>query len=141
MTDLVVNSTTTIPADYITITASRSSGPGGQNVNKLNTRITVTVDITGCPTLSDVQKQRIAARCKPYLDSAGRLHLSSQRYRSQHANRLDAFERLAELLAQAIVPPVKRRKTRVPAAAVRRRLEQKKHRSAIKKLRDSDFGA
>lgn len=137
MSDIVINNAITIPGDCVRMTASRSSGPGGQNVNKLNTRVTVIVDVPHCPVLSDEQKQRIAARLAAYADSDGCLHVSSQRHRSQHANRLDAVERLAAMIDRAIVPPVKRRKTRTPYAAVQRRLESKKRRSTIKKFRSS----
>lgn len=138
MSDIVINNAITIPDDCVRTTTSRSSGPGGQNVNKLNTRVTVIVDILHCPTLSDEQKQRIAARLAAYADSDGCLHVSSQRHRSQHANRLDAIERLAAMIGRAIVPPVKRRKTRMPYAAIQRRLDSKKRRSTIKKFRSSD---
>lgn len=137
--EIVINNAITIPADCVRMTASRSGGPGGQNVNKLNTRVTLIVDIPHCPTLSDEQKQRIAARLAAYADSDGCLQISSQRHRSQHANRLDAIERLATLIGRAIIPPVKRRKTRIPDAAIQRRLDSKKHRSTLKKLRSSDI--
>ena len=134
MTDLFVNDKLSIPEMYLHFQSSRSSGPGGQNVNKLNTRMTV-VDVPSCPALTDSQKQRILKKLSSYADKDGGLHISSQRHRSQHANRLDALERLSALVAQAIKPPVKRRKTAVPRAAIRKRLEQKKKRSSIKKQR------
>lgn len=135
MTDLFVNDKLSIPETYLHFQFSRSSGPGGQNVNKLNTRITVVLDVLNCPFLTDSQKQRILKKLASYADKDGGLHISSQRHRSQHANRLDAMERLSVLVAQAIKPPVKRRKTVVPRAAIRKRLDQKKKRSSIKQQR------
>lgn len=137
MADLHINDTLSIPETCLLVQASRSSGPGGQNVNKLNTRITLVFDLPNCPTLTDEQKQRLLKKLATYADKEGCLHISSQRHRSQHANRLDATERLAVLIAQAIKPPVKRRKTAIPRTAIRKRLEQKKQRSATKRQRFS----
>jgi len=135
VTDLYINEKLVIPELYLRFQSSRSSGPGGQNVNKLNTRITVILDVAHCPALTGSQKMRILKKLSAYADKDGGLHISSQRHRSQHANRLDATERLTVLVAQAVKPPVKRRKTAVPRAAIRKRLEQKKKRSSIKQQR------
>lgn len=135
MADIIINDTLTIPETCLRLSPSRSSGPGGQNVNKLNTRITLVFDLPNCPTLTDEQKQRLLKKLSTYADKEGCLHISSQRHRSQYANRLDATERLTSLVAQAIKPPVKRRKTAVPKGAIRKRLELKKRRSAIKRRR------
>lgn len=135
MPDLCVNDKLFIPELYLRFQSSRSSGPGGQNVNKLNTRMTVVLDVANCSILTDIQKQRILKKLSGYADKDGCLHISSQRHRSQHANRLDALERLSVLLAQAVKPPVKRRKTAVPKRAVEKRLGDKKKRSMLKKQR------
>lgn len=137
MADLYINESLSIPETCLLVQVSRSSGPGGQNVNKLNTRITLVCDLPNCPTLTDEQKQRLLKKLSTYADKGGCLHISSQRHRSQHANRLDAMERLAVLIAEAVKPPVKRRKTAIPRAAIRKRLEQKKQRSATKRQRFS----
>ncbi|HDS84840.1 MAG TPA: aminoacyl-tRNA hydrolase [Phycisphaerales bacterium] len=136
MTDVQINDKLTIPQSCLDFQTSRSSGPGGQNVNKLNTRVTLIFDLLHCPTLSDFQRTRLRKKFASRIDRDGRLHLSSQRYRSQHANRQDALERFKALIAEALKPRPKRRKTTVPAKAIRQRLEQKKRRSAIKRLRD-----
>lgn len=137
MADLSIDDRLSIPDTCLRFFSSRSSGPGGQNVNKLNTRVTVVFDLSGCPTLTEFQKQRILKELSTYADKDGCLHVTSQRYRSQHANRLDVRERLAALIARAVKPPVKRRNTAVPRSAVRKRLELKRQRSAIKQQRSS----
>ena len=135
ITELRINESLFIPESCLHVLTSRSSGPGGQNVNKLNPRITIVVDLPGCPTLTDDQKQRILKKLASFADKEGCLHISSQRHRSQYANRLDAMERLSAMIAQALKPQVKRRKTAIPGAAIRKRLEQKKQRSQLKKQR------
>lgn len=124
-----------IPENCLRFQTSRSSGPGGQNVNKLNTRVTVIFDPASCPTLTGVQKQRLFKKLASRIDKDGCLRISSQRYRRQHANRQDALDRLTALVADAVKPPVKRRRTAVPNSAIRKRLEQKKRRSQAKRLR------
>ena len=82
--------------------ASRSAGPGGQNVNKLNTRITLFFDVAGCPSLSEQQKRRIFSRLSTRIDKKGLLRVVSQKFRTQKANHHAAVERLRELLAGAL---------------------------------------
>lgn len=135
MMDVQINGNLVIPESCLRFQTSRSSGPGGQNVNKLNTRVTVIFDPASCPTLTGVQKQRLFKKLASRIDKDGCLRISSQRYRRQHANRQDALDRLEGLIAQAVKPPVKRRRTAVPNSAIRKRLEQKKQRSQIKRLR------
>ncbi len=135
--DLQVTPAVRIPGAELAWRFSRSSGPGGQNVNKLNTRITLVFDLPGCPTLSDAQKERILKKLDTYADKDGNLHISSQQYRSQHANRHDAAKRLAVLIAEALKTHPKRRKTAVPRAAIRKRLEMKRKRAEIKRQRAS----
>jgi ribosome-associated protein len=115
--------------------ASRSSGPGGQNVNKLSTRITVVLNIANSRSLSDEQKELILRRLARRVSKDGRIKVTSQRYRSQNANRKAAIERLVELLAAALETKPERRRTKKPRAADRRRLEEKKRRSILKQQR------
>jgi len=124
-----------IGRDELVFRASRSSGPGGQNVNKLNTRITVWFDVANCPSLSAAQKRRILKSLATRADKQGKIHVASQRHRSQKANRDATVERLAELLRGALAKRPVRRKTAVPYAARQRRLEDKKRRSILKKQR------
>lgn len=115
--------------------ASRSAGPGGQNVNKVNTRITLLFDVASCDSFSDVQKRRILSRLATRADKNGILRVVSQRFRTQSANRRAAVERLQQLLADALKTRPIRKKTRVPYAAKKRRLEQKRQRSLLKRQR------
>lgn len=115
--------------------ASRSAGPGGQNVNKVNTRITLLFDVANCESLSDAQKQRILSRLSTRADKNGILRVASQKFRTQSANRKAAVERLQQLLAGALKARPVRRKTKVPYAAKQRRLAEKKRRSLLKQQR------
>jgi ribosome-associated protein len=114
---------------------SRSGGPGGQKVNKVNTRVTVLFDVAGTKSFSDLQKKRILKRLASRADKDGVIRVVSQRYRTQKANRRAAVERLEELLREALKKKTVRKKTKVPEAVKRRRLEEKKRRSLLKKQR------
>ena len=128
---------TFINEDDLVFRATRSSGPGGQNVNKVNTRITLFFDVSNCENLSDWQKQRILARLATRVDKNGVLRVISQKYRTQKANRRVALERLQELLADALkIRPV-RRKRKVSYAARQRCLEEKRRRSLLKRQRST----
>jgi ribosome-associated protein len=124
-----------IPEGELVFKASRSSGPGGQNVNKLNTRVTVLLDVAGSPSLSEQQKQQILSRLAGRVDKDGVLHVTAQKHRSQEANRRAAVERLQQLVQAALQPVPVRRKTKVPVAARERRLQEKKQRSDRKRQR------
>ena len=121
--------------EELTFRASRSSGPGGQNVNKLNTRITLLFDVAGSPSLSAGQKKRIGAKLATRIDKQGVLRVVSQKHRTQEANRRAATERLQELLAEALHRRPVRKKTKIPAAANERRLREKKQRARLKQER------
>jgi ribosome-associated protein len=114
---------------------SRSGGPGGQNVNKLDTRVTVSFDLEGCRGLDGVQKRRIRSRLASRINKEGFVRVVSQRHRSQKANRDAAVEKLVELLAVALKRRPVRKKTAVPRAAKEKRLEAKKRRSQVKQRR------
>ena len=130
-----INTGVFIRDDELIFRASRSSGPGGQNVNKLNTRITLFFDMKNCRSLSDEQKIMISRRLSSRIDKDGFLRIVSQKHRSQNANRIAAIERLQELLADALKEKPKRKKTKVPYSAINRRLKQKRNRSLKKQLR------
>jgi len=113
----------------------RAEGPGGQNVNKLNTRATLLFDFEGCARLTPDERTRLRARLTSRLAADGRLRVVSQRQRSQLANRVAAEERLLELLQAALQTPKRRRPTRPTAAAQARRVQAKRLRSHTKRLR------
>jgi ribosome-associated protein len=112
----------------------RASGPGGQNVNKLATAVQLRFDVAGSALPPEV-RARLARLAGRRMTADGVLVITAQRHRTQARNRDDARERLIELIRRAAAPPVPRRPTRVPASARRSRLETKKRRSGIKRLR------
>jgi ribosome-associated protein len=126
-----------INEDELVFKVSRSSGPGGQNVNKLNTRVTLLFDLKNCGSLSDLQKQRILTRLASRADKNGVLRVVSQKFRTQKANRGAAVERLQQLLTDALkIRPV-RKKSKIPYATRQRRLEEKRRRSLLKRQRSA----
>ncbi|HSV26745.1 MAG TPA: alternative ribosome rescue aminoacyl-tRNA hydrolase ArfB [Sedimentisphaerales bacterium] len=127
-----------ISEDELVFEASRSSGPGGQNVNKVSSRITVLFDIASSPSLSDAQKALVSRRLGNRITTGGVLRVTSQQYRSQLANRQAAVERLAELLRVALVQRPPRKATVVPRSAKLGRLRAKAYRSRLKKLRSAN---
>ena len=130
-----INPSLSLPDGELELRTSRSAGPGGQNVNKLETRVTVRFDVTGSPSLTDDQRRRIQERLGTRISKAGVLQVSSQRHRTQAANREAAVARLAGLLAEALEPEAERKPTRMPKAAKRRRLEEKRRRGRLKQER------
>ncbi|MBV8848055.1 MAG: aminoacyl-tRNA hydrolase [Methylobacteriaceae bacterium] len=113
----------------------RASGPGGQNVNKLSSAVQLRFDLAGSPALPPEVKQRAARLAGGRLTREGVIVMLGQRFRSQERNRADVRERLAALLRKAAEPPAVRRATKVPPAAKRRRLADKKNRSERKAVR------
>jgi ribosome-associated protein len=130
-----------ISEDELVYKVSRSGGPGGQNVNKLNTRVTILFDVANSRSFSDAQKQRILTRLSNRADKNGVIRVISQRFRTQKANRQAALLRLQEILQDALKVPVERKKTVVPYTAKQRRLKKKRGRSLLKQQRaERDFG-
>ncbi|MCI0499501.1 MAG: aminoacyl-tRNA hydrolase [Planctomycetales bacterium] len=135
MEDLVINSRLIIPSQYLEASYSRSSGPGGQHVNKLNTQVHLFLDIAKCPCFSEAQKNKLRTALKARIDKQGILQVSCQQYRSQVANRNTAMERMADLIRAALKPVRMRKKTSVPKRAVEKRLQDKSARAKIKQAR------
>jgi ribosome-associated protein len=126
-----------IPEHELHFTASRSSGPGGQHVNKVSSRITLSFNVAASPSLSAEQKRCLLTRLATRISKDGLLRVVSQKYRSQTANRDAAMARFVVLLQEALTPASVRKKTTVTAAARRQRLEEKKRQSERKQLRIS----
>ena len=124
-----------ISGDELIFKVSRSGGPGGQNVNKVSTRVTLLFDVAGCGSFSDMQKQQILKRLSTRADKNGVIRVVSQRFRTQKANRTAALERLCQLLREALSTSRVRKKTKVPKYAQQRRLQEKKRRSLLKQQR------
>jgi ribosome-associated protein len=136
--DLDLGNGATVPAALLRAETSRSGGPGGQNVNKLETRVTIAVDVDALP-LADEQKQRVRERLAGRINREGTLRVTSQAERSQLANRDRALARMEELLREALVEAKPRRRTKATRASKEKRLEEKKRRGEIKKVRGSRF--
>lgn len=132
-----INDNLYIPLSELEFHFVRSSGPGGQHVNRSATQVELTFDVLHSPTLDDAQRQHIQTRLRNLIDKEGVLHLASQSTRSQSRNREDVIVRFQQLLYAALKPRKRRRPTRPSAAARERRLEQKKRRGTIKRLRRS----
>jgi ribosome-associated protein len=133
--DAEIDAGLTIPAGEMRFATARSSGPGGQNVNKLETRVTLLFALEESQALSEEQKARIRERLGSRIGKGGELRVSSKRHRTQAANRRQAVERFAELLREALAEEPERRPTRVPRRIRRQRLENKRRRSEVKRLR------
>ena len=134
-THLKVNPALSIPLEEVSFHFSRSSGPGGQHVNRTQSRVELRFDLAGSPSLSQEQKQLLARKLKSHLDGSGVLHLFVQTHRSQARNRQLALERFAALLQKALQPVKARRATAPSAASRRRRLVEKRERSLRKQGR------
>jgi len=115
----------------------RSSGPGGQNINKVSTAVHLRFDAAKCSTIDKIVFKRLQEIAGSKMSQSGILSIDARRFSSQLRNRTDAMERLVKLLKKSLEKPKYRRKTKPTQAAQLQRLESKKHRSHIKKQRRS----
>lgn len=136
-TVLQINDSLWIPRAELTYRATRSGGPGGQHVNTSSSRVELAWDVGASPSLTDEQRARIQEKLANRINSEGVLLMSSSEQRSQHQNRESVTVRFAELVAQALVIPKKRIRTRPSRASKEARLDEKKKRSEVKKMRGS----
>jgi ribosome-associated protein len=125
----------TAPPSALRLQYARSSGPGGQNVNKVNTKAELWVTVAALVGLTDGARARLLAMAGSRLTLAGQIHIAADNRRSQEMNRAEAFDRLRELVVQAMVEPKRRIKRKVSKGAKRRRLDAKKRRGEIKSNR------
>lgn len=124
-----------IPEREVRFEYVRSSGPGGQNVNKVATAVQLRFDVAGSRALPPDVRQRLLRLAGKRVTADGVLIIDARRYRTQERNRHDAIERLVVLVRKAAVSPIVRRKTRATKASRERRLVQKQRRGTVKRLR------
>jgi ribosome-associated protein len=132
---VVVSPNVVLPPQDFTFAASRSSGPGGQNVNRVASKVELRFDLVGTRALSSPEKSRLRSLAAGKLDAEGRVVVTSQLTRDQVRNLEDARDKIRTLVAQALVVPKARKKTRPSRSAVERRLDEKRRAGARKALR------
>jgi ribosome-associated protein len=134
---IVINQYLSIPDGEVRFSASRSGGPGGQHVNKVNSRVILEFDVMHASVLSPYQKRKIAEMLGHRLNQQGILRLQAQRHRTQSANRADLLKRFIEIIQDALRPVKSRVPTRVPRSVREKRMEEKKLRTQVKRVRQT----
>jgi ribosome-associated protein len=124
-----------IPRSEIIFSTSRSAGPGGQNVNKVNTKVELRFNVLKSQCLSENEKKRILSLLKKRITSDGEFYITSQSERTQLMNKKKVEERFYKLLASSLTEKPKRKSTKPTKASKTKRLERKKKRGSVKRLR------
>lgn len=124
-----------IPESELQFDFVRASGPGGQNINKVSTAVQLRFDVAASPSLPQEVKARLVKLAGKRVSEAGVLVIEARNHRTQEQNRQEAMRRFAELVRQAARPPKKRHKTKPTLESQQRRLEEKKRRGLVKRLR------
>lgn len=135
MDPLIIDDRLQIPARLLSYTAVRASGAGGQNVNKVSSKVELYFEIWRCEELNAEQRARLAVLCRNRMDADNRVRIVSQATRDQAKNLEDAREKLAALIRQALFVPRARRATKPTRSSQRRRVEDKRRDSSKKQLR------
>jgi ribosome-associated protein len=133
--EIVISKAVVIPETELQFTTSRSGGPGGQHVNKVNSRVTLHFNVTKSPSLTTHHKRRLITCLRTRMNKEGVLQLHSQKYRSQSANRHDLLERFSSLLDVALRPRPRRVPTKISKSVKEKRLQEKKRHARLKQTR------
>jgi len=132
---LIINDNIVIDDEYLSFSFARSSGPGGQNVNKVNSQAQLRFELNSCPALNSFVKNRLRNLAGNFLLADGNIYITSQESRSQFQNRQICLDKLSDLITKALTRPKVRKPTRPTTASREKRLEFKKQRSQIKQRR------
>ena len=135
MPKLVIDKTWIIPEEDLELSHVRSSGPGGQNVNKVSTKVELRFRLSQCTALSSAQKRRLTAAHSSHVTRSGDIVLSSDRFRSQARNQEDVLERLAQMIRKIRNAPKRRIATKPTRASQQRRVQEKRQRGELKRQR------